>query len=309
MKTIRLNTNNDIPVVGLGTWKSETGFAYNAVRWAIKAGYQHIDTAPVYGNQMEIGQALKDAVNEGDIKRENLFITSKLWNDAHAKEDVLPALRETLEELKLDYLDLFLMHWPVAQDKTSKELVSLKETPLEETWEQMESALDAGLVKSIGVSNFGLKTLREFLPKVRHIPSMNQVENHPFLQQRELVDFCKNHNIAVTAYAPLGSNDRSADMKGEDEPSLLENAVVKEIAERIDATPAQVLLAFQLTRGLIVIPKSVNFARIQENLAAQSIVLDADDMKKLSSLERGYRFIDGTMFKGADYLPETMWDV
>ncbi len=301
MKSIKLNTEQDMPIIGLGTWRSEAGQVYQAIRWAIKLGYRHIDCAHIYGNEAEIGQALKDAVKEGDIKREELFITSKLWNDSHAVEDVRPALEQTLKDLQLEYLDLYLMHWPVAQKKgttipqSDEDMIPLSELPLELTWAEMEKAYNDGLVKVIGVSNFGAKRLEEFLQKVQVMPAVNQIECHPLLQQNELIDFCRKNNVAVTAYSPLGSQHES------NEPSVLDNDAIKGIAERLKVTPAQVVLAWLMNRGVIVIPKSVHQDRIKENFASQVVELDESDMEQIAALDKGYRFVDGSVFERGGY--------
>ncbi len=299
MKYVTLNTDYKMPVIGLGTWKSEDEKVYQAVRWAVKAGYQHVDCAAVYGNEATVGQALHDAVAEGDIERKNLFVTSKLWNTAHKPADVRPALEQSLKDLQTDYLDLYLIHWPIAEDPQSGEILDI---PQEETWAEMEKAQKDGLVRSIGVSNFTQTKLKNLMDKAEIMPAVNQVEIHPYLAQNDLVEFCRNNQIVVTAYAPLGSGDRPDPMKEAGEPSLLADRVVADIAKKNKATPAQVLIAWGLARGLVEIPKSVQFDRIEENLGALNVTLDADDMKRLNSIDETFRFITGKNLSGADHV-------
>ena len=299
MKYVTLNTDYKMPVIGLGTWKSAEEKIYQAVRWAIKAGYQHVDCAAVYGNEETVGQALHDAVAEGDIERKNLFVTSKLWNTAHKPADVRPALEQSLKDLQTDYLDLYLIHWPIAEDPLSGEALDI---PQEETWAEMEKAQKDGLVRSIGVSNFTQTKLKDLMDKAEIMPAVNQVEIHPYLAQNDLVEFCRENQIVVTAYAPLGSGDRPDTMKEAGEPSLLADQVVADIAKKNSATPAQVLIAWGLTRGLVEIPKSVQFDRIEENLGALNVTLDDDDMKRLNAIDETFRFVTGKNLTGSDHV-------
>jgi diketogulonate reductase-like aldo/keto reductase len=211
MKTVTLNTDAQMPVIGLGTFLSSVGEVYKAVRWALKVGYRHIDCASIYDNQSEVGQALHDAIKEDGIKREELFITSKLWNDAHNIDDVKPACEQTLNELKLDYLDLYLMHWPVAQKKgtqmpkVNEDWVSLDEVPLWETYSEMEKLYNQGICKAIGVSNFNEEKLGKLISKTQVVPAVNQVECHPLLNQKDLINYCSENNISVTATFTSGN--------------------------------------------------------------------------------------------------------
>lgn len=315
MKTLQYANNDVMPALGLGTWKSKPGEVYNAVREAIRLGYRHIDCAPVYMNEPEIGKALSDAFAAGDVTRKELWITSKLWNNSHRKEQVIPALHKTLNDLQIDYLDLYLIHWPVViKDglvfpETGADLVSLDDTPLEETWEGMQECQQLGLAKHIGVSNFSVAKLKG-LAHAKQKPEMNQVELHPLLQQNDLLDYCNQEGILVTAYSPLGSPDRIPDMKADDEPNLFVNPVIAEIAETYGVAPAQVLIQWAMARGTAVIPKSVNPERLKQNLEAGDIELSAAEMDKIAGLDRHYRYVKGQFWAVGDspYTVGGLWD-
>lgn len=291
-----------MPAIGLGTWKSDKGKVGEAVEIALNEGYRHIDCAATYGNEPEVGEAFKKVFSEGNIEREDVWVTSKLWNDSHRKEHVIPALKQTLKDLQLEYLDLYLMHWPVAfkhgVDFPSKDedYLSLEEVPIIETWEAMCEAKEQGLVKHIGVSNFSEKKLRDLMKKTNDNPEMNQVELHPFLQQHELVEFCKENNIQLTAFSPLGSGDRSQQMKADNEPSLLKNETINKIAEKHNASPAQILIKWAVIRGTAVIPKSTSKDHIISNLESQKINLDKEDLKKIADIDTEFRYVTGDFF-------------
>lgn len=305
-----------MPALGLGTWKSAKGEVGQAVKEAVRAGYRHIDCAYIYLNEAEIGGALRDLMDEGTVKREDLWITSKLWNNRHARGQVEGALRQTLADLGLDYLDLYLIHWPVAlredvlYPEKGDDFVALEDLPLHETWKGMEDAASLGLARHIGVSNFSVKKLDNLIQSARTAPEMNQVECHPFFPQHDLFAFCRKHGIHLTAYSPLGSQDRSAAIKRPGEPSLLQNPVIGEIARNLGCTPAQVLLQWAMRRGMAVIPKSVNPGRIRENLAATEVGLSDADMEKISDLDRGFRYLDGSIWAlpGSPYTLQGLWD-
>jgi len=314
MKTFELKDGSTIPALGLGTWKSAPGEVGAAVREAVKLGYRHLDCAPIYENEKEIGQAL--AGMRGQIERDRLWITSKLWNNAHRPDLVRPALEKTLSDLRLDYLDLFLIHWPVVLrpgvqfPASADDFVSLAQVPILDTWRAMEECVAAGLARTIGVSNFSSKKLVELLAAARIPPVVNQVEAHPFLQQRGLLDFCVERRILLTAYSPLGSGDRAGILKKPDEPSLFQLPLIQGIAARHRATPAQVLLAWAMQRGTAVIPKSVHPERLQQNLAAQDLTLTAEEMVAVGGLDRDYRFVDGSFWAmpGSPYTLDNLWD-
>ena len=272
-KQLTFENGDKIDAIGLGTWKSAPGKVGDAVKTALKVGYRHIDCAAVYGNEKEVGEALQQSFSEYDIKRKDVWITSKLWNTAHKPDDVIPALKQTLSDLQLEYLDLYLIHWPIAFKpglegfpQSDDDYLSLDEVPIVETWKAMLEAKEQGLIKHAGVSNFSIKKLKNLSAKTDDAPEMNQIELHPYLQQDNMLDYCKDNGIHVTAYSPLGSSDRPDSMKADDEPSLLENEVIHDIADKHDATPAQVLIKWAVERDTIVIPKSTNAGRIEENL-------------------------------------------
>lgn len=297
-------TNGDLwDQIGLGTWKSKLGDVGKAVESAIEMGYRHIDCAAIYMNEPEIGTAIQNCIKKGIVKREDLWITSKLWNNAHRENEVIPALKKTLTDLQLDYLDLYIIHWPVAiknsivNAKEPEDYLPLSEVPVSETWKGMEESVKSGLTKHIGVSNFSQKKMADLLKNCNQKPEVLQVELHPYLQQNELLNFCNENGLFLTAYSPLGSGDRSETMRREDEPKLLEDKTILEIATKHKSSEAQILIAWHVHRGTTVIPKSVNLVRQKENLEASKINLDADDMSKIKNLDRHYRFITGKFFE------------
>jgi len=315
MKKLKFRNNDDMPAFGLGTWKSAEGEVYNAVKTAIKGGYRHIDCAAAYGNEKEVGKALNELFQDGVVAREDIWITSKLWSNMHAREDVMIAIKQSLSDLQLEYLDLYLIHWPVAQKKEvpfvskAEDFISLEVLPNELTWKGMEDAVELGLTKHIGVSNFGPKALQQLITNSKIKPEMNQVESHPYFQQNDMLSFCKSNNIHVTAYAPLGSGDRADKFKAENEPKLLQDPVILEIAKAKHATPGQILISWALHRGISVIPKSVNPGRITQNFEAQLVELSKIDMNKIAALDKNYRFLSGEhwLYAGSPYTLESIW--
>lgn len=316
MLSFSLPGGDGLPALGLGTWKAAPGAVYGAVKEALAIGYRHIDCAPAYQNEPEVGKAIAEAIATGMVSRQDLWLTSKLWNNAHAPHQVQPALEQTLTDLRIDSLDLYLIHWPVAFKpgvffpRNGEEYIALKDLPIIETWKALENCVDKGLVRHIGVCNFSVAKLDALCRLAAIRPAMNQIELHPYLQQWPTLDFCRENGILVTAYSPLGSGDRPAGMKKSGEPTLLDNPVVQRVAAKHEATPAQVLLAWGLNRKTVVIPKSVNPERLRQNIAAAHLLLDAQDMADIATLDRGYRFVDGSFFtgQGSPYTLKEIWD-
>lgn len=282
-KSLTLNDGNQIPQIGLGTWLSKPGEVANAVEVAVKSGYRHLDLAKIYQNQEEIGTALKKII-PSVVKREELFITSKLWNNAHRPENVQAAYEETLNELGLDYLDLYLIHWPVAfvpgkdlvpKTEDGKQTLIDRDVSIVDTWKALIELQKAGKVKSIGVSNFTIEHLDAIINATGVVPAVNQIEAHPLLPQDDLVAYAKQKNIHLTAYSPLGNN-----LSGK--TKIVDYPQVSEVAKKYNADPAQVLIAWGVKRGYSVIPKSVTDSRIKSNF--DQIELKDEDYDKVTSL-------------------------
>jgi alcohol dehydrogenase (NADP+) len=316
MKFLEFSNGDKMPALGLGTWKSAKGEVYAAVRTAIKQGYKHFDCAYIYGNEAEIGDAFADAFTANEVKREELWVTSKLWNNSHRAEQVLPAIQRTLKDLKLDYLDLYLIHWPVVivDDKSfpasGEDLVSLSQTPLTETWKEMVELKNKGLTRHVGVSNFSINKLEAIISDSGIVPEVNQIESHLFMQQTALKNYMDSKGIFITAYCPLGSSDRPANRIADDEPKLFDQQEVIAIAEELGCTAAQVMLAWAVERGTSVIPKSVNENRLKQNLEAADIDLSARQMARLAAIDIKYRYIKGDFWclPGSDYTFENLWE-
>ncbi|MBN3298178.1 1,5-anhydro-D-fructose reductase isoform X1 [Amia ocellicauda] len=309
----KLNDGRLMPLLGLGTWQNtEPGSVQDTIETAIAAGYRHFDTAFYYMNEAEIGKAIKAQIQKGVVKREDLFIVTKLWLTFHSPEDVPVGFNKSLEALQLDYVDLYLIHFPVALQRQGDELYPKKDeklmfsdTDYVDTWKAMESLVSSGRVKSIGVSNFNISQLQRLLSVAKIPPAVNQVELHPYLVQSDLVKFCKVKNIALTAYSPFGSPGKPKEYhRGADDPGkLLEDPVVNDIARKHQRTPAQVLLRFHIEQGIVVIPKSSSPERILENTKVFDFSLDEDDMKALKSLDRDWRWDSNDEVKSHQFYP------
>eukprot|EP00440_Ansanella_granifera_P074748 gb/GFBE01081118.1/.p1 GENE.gb/GFBE01081118.1/~~gb/GFBE01081118.1/.p1 ORF type:complete len:336 (+),score=116.77 gb/GFBE01081118.1/:1-1008(+) len=303
---LTLSSGHKMPMIGLGTWKSKPGEVKAAVEAAIDAGYRHIDCAAIYGNEVEVGEAFK-AKFGSTVPREEVFVTSKLWNTAHKKENVKAACEKTLKDLGLTYLDLYLVHWPHAfqagdvmlPKKEDGSIAYDEETEPSETWAAMEELVAAGLVKSIGISNFNARQVKDIMGMCKIKPAMNQVERHPYFDQNRLMKVCSEFGIPLTAYCPLGSGDNPS--RKPDDPVLLEDKVLAEIGAQYGKSAAQVAIRWQVDSGVVVVPKSVNPARIAQNLDVLDFKLSKEDMDAIAAINRDWRcnvpsiVVDGVM--------------
>lgn len=257
--TVPLRDGHHIPRVGLGVYQSGRGQeTEQAVAEALRIGYRHVDTARIYGNEQDVGAA----VRKSGVPREQLYLTTKLWNDDHGYDAALRACDASLKRLGVEYLDLYLLHWPVRGKRL-------------DSWRALEKLQADGKVRSIGVSNFMVHHLEELLGSAKVAPAVNQIEVSPFLQQREVRAFCAKHEIVVEAYSPLTRGER------------LNYPVVTAIADELSRTPAQVLLRWGLQRDLVVLPKSVHAARIAENAQLFDFELGPNELRSLDALEEG----------------------
>ena len=271
--SVRLSSQATQPMVGLGTWQAPKGQVRDAVKAALETGYVHLDCAAAYANEDEVGEALEDAFARGVATRTDLFVTSKLWNDRRRPEDVRAGLLQTLKDLRLEYLDLYLIHWPVCWRRGTL-MQDDADASILECWRELERCVDEGLIRSIGVSNFSRPKLEELIRDARVKPAVNQIESHPLLPNTELVRWCQSNDIAVTAYSPLAQGG-----------AVFTDSTVTSIADKHGVTPAQVLLRWNVERGVVVIPKSVTPKRIAQNADVFGFWLDDDDMRRMESLD------------------------
>jgi len=305
------------PAVGLGLWKVPKESAARLVEQAISVGYRHLDCACDYGNEREVGEGIRAALSAKICRREELWVTSKLWNTYHARNHVRPALERTLRDLGLDYLDLYLIHFPIAQEFVPCETryppgwffdpaaptpgMRFARVPLAETWGAMEELVEAGLVRKVGVSNFGAALLRDLLTYAGIRPSVLQIELHPFLTQEKLVRFALESDLAVTAFSPLGAQSYHSIGMAEPAESVLDHPMIRDIAWLRGRTPAQIVLRWAVQRGTSIVPKTTRPERLRENLAIGGFELSANEIAAISALNRNRRFNDPGVFCSAAF--------
>jgi len=277
------NSGTKCPITGIGAWAPDVGEerTTRAREWlvsALKIGYRHIDTAYSYGTEKAVGEAIKEA----GIDREDVFVVSKLPPHHHGR--VLESIQESLDNLGFKWLDMYLMHWPIA---TNDEGQVVDSPTIRETWEGMEKVLRQSKCEAIGVSNFSIKNLEELMKHTRSKPAMNQVEMHPYLAQNDLLAFCRKHEIAVVAYNPSGTD------------IVRKDPVIVALAEKYQATPTQIILAWHLSRNVVIIPKSVNPEHQAENFDLPTV--EDEDIKKIDALDRGQRICNKADDNGLVY--------
>ena len=301
-----------MPSVGLGLWKLDQPETADIIVNGVKSGYRHLDSAADYGNEIQVGEGIKQSLSQGICRREDLWVTSKLWNTFHRPEHVLPACEKSLRDLSTDYIDLYLIHFPISlkyvafdkryppewiYDPTAENpRMHIDPVPLSETWHAMEGLVEKGLVKEIGVCNYNSSLLHDLMAYASIKPAMLQIESHPFLTQEKLIKTAKNYGIAVTCFSPLGAlSYMELEMADQNESVLNENAV-KVAAERLDRTPAQVVLRWGLQRGTAVIPKTSKKERLIENQSLFDFELSNQEMSDISNLNVDRRFNDPGVF-------------
>ncbi|XP_073423567.1 estradiol 17 beta-dehydrogenase 5-like isoform X1 [Dendrobates tinctorius] len=302
---VSLSDGHTMPVVGYGTYaphqvpKSQ---GEECVKLALDVGYRHVDCASIYGNEVEVGRAIRAKIADGTLKREDVFYTSKLWLTDQSPERVRPALEKSLRDLGFDYVDLFLIHNPMElkpgddrypTDENGK--VIYHNTDIRDTWKAMEECKDFGLAKSIGVSSFNRRQLELILNMegLKYKPVCNQVECHIYLNQSKLLGFCKSHDIVLVAFGVLGSS-RDISWIDQDSPYVLQDPVLIEVAKKYGRTPAQVAMRQLLQRDIVVLAKSFTPERITENLQVFDFQLSDEDMDTLNKLDRNLRYTNGS---------------
>ncbi|RCI02450.1 NAD(P)H-dependent D-xylose reductase (XR) [Rhizopus stolonifer] len=300
---ITLNrTGQKMPLVGFGTARIPSEETEQVIYNAIKTGYRLLDCALFYGNEAQVGKGIQKALSEGIVKREDLFVISKLWNNHHHKDSVKKAIDVTLKDLGLDYIDLYLVHWPMPNiymdpsepKKITQNEFVLERSPMHECWHAVEDLVDQGLVRNIGVSNFNVQLILDMFTYCKYKPAILEIEHHPYLQQKRLINWAASQEIHTIAYASFGPSVYNGDVPNSVKhlQSFFEHPVIKKIAEKHNHGAGEILLKWSVQRGIVVIPKSVNVSRMKTNLDLFSFELDQDDLKEISDLDCNARFND-----------------
>ncbi|XP_075984087.1 aldo-keto reductase AKR2E4-like [Anticarsia gemmatalis] len=297
---VKLSSGHEMPIVGLGTYarKADPAQYRQGVEWGIEAGYRHIDTASSYNNEVYVGEGINNKIKDGTVTRDQLFVTTKLWNNCHAESDVVPSLKDSLARLKLDYVDLYLVHWPVSVNANGGDA----DIDYLETWRGMEEAVKLGLAKSIGVSNFNEQQLERLIKAANIKPVCNQFEINPTLTQHKLVDFCKKLSVVPVAYTPLGLiSEARPEFNGLD--AIKTDARLGDIAQKYGKTRAQIALKYLLQRDIVVVPKSFTKSRIAENLELFDFELTQDEMTIVDGFNINHRCVPANAFSSFKNYP------
>ncbi|KAL1764523.1 aldo-keto reductase family 1 member C21-like [Sigmodon hispidus] len=311
---VELNDGHSIPVLGFGTAVSDEfpkSKIKEVVKIAIDAGFRHFDSASIYKTEDYVGEVIRSKISEGTVRREDIFYTSKVWCNCFRPELVRSSLEQSLKKVQLEYVDLYLMHYPMALRPGEEEFpvdengkVIFDTVDLCDTWEAMEKCKDAGLTRSIGVSNFNRRQLEMILnkPGLKYKPVCNQVECHPYLNQMKLLDFCKSNDIVLVAYGVLGTR-RYEGWVDQNSPVLLEDPVLCSMAKKYNQTPALIALRYQLQRGIVALNNTFNEKRVTENIQVFQFQLSSEDMKVLDGLNRNLRYVTAPIFAGHPNFP------
>lgn len=317
-----LHTGAKMPGIGIGTFGSDRFSDEDiaeAVKGAISIGFRHIDCASVYGNEKHIGRSLKEVMDSGEVKREELWITSKLWNDKHSPEDVIPSCKKSLADLQLDYLDLYLVHWPFPNfhakgcdiDSRSPDAKPYIHENYMKTWAEMEKLVDMGLVKHIGTSNMTIPKLKLVLRDAKIKPACNEMEQHPHFQQQEFFDYVVSNGIAPIGFCPIGSPTRPDRDKTPEDTVDIEDPVIQKIAKRLNVHPAVVCVKWAVQRGQTPIPFSIYRNEYLSNISCTlSDPLTDEEMAELATIDKNNRLIKGHVFLWKDGQTwEDLWDI